>query len=243
MYNLIDTHFHLDFYKNHDDIYHYFNDRKIYVLCVTNQPEVFETCVNMYGLSKYVKFAIGYNPKLVGDVPFSINAFDRNIVKTDYIGEVGLDFKTTNLNYKEKQLEIFNYISNVAAKTNKLMTVHCYRAEEEIFATLKQNGNRKVIIHWYTGDIKWAEKLIELGCFFSVNMNMLMNNKTIDIIKKIPKTRLLIESDGPFSKINGKGYIPEKLEDIYTLLAATIKETDITKLVFDNFKTLLLLNK
>ncbi len=28
MYNLIDTHFHLDFYKNHNEIYNYFNNKK-----------------------------------------------------------------------------------------------------------------------------------------------------------------------------------------------------------------------
>lgn len=241
MYNLIDTHFHLDFYKNHNEVYRYFNDRKIYVLCVTNQPEVFETCVNMYGISKYVKFAIGYNPKMVDDIPFSIKSFERNIVKTDYIGEVGLDFTITDLNNRKKQLEIFDYISIIAAKTNKLMTVHCNKAVEDIFKTIKQNGNKKVIIHWYTGDMKWAEKLLELGCFFSVNMNMLMNKKTLNIIKEIPKARLLIESDGPFSKINGKGYIPEKLGDIYSMLALTIKESDINKLILENFKNLLLI--
>lgn len=241
MYNLIDTHFHLDFYKNHNEVYHYFNERKIYVLCVTNRPEVFETCINMYGLSKYVKFAIGYNPKIIANVPFSIKSFERNIVKTDYIGEVGLDFKTVDLNMKKKQIEIFDYISIMAAKTNKLMTIHCNRAEEEIFTTIKQNGNRKVIIHWYTGDMKWSEKLLELGCFFSVNMNMLMNKKTLDIIKEIPKTRLLIESDGPFSKIKGKRYMPENLGDIYSMLASTIKESDINKLIFENFKNLLLI--
>ncbi|HGM3813874.1 TPA: hypothetical protein ACKOTN_003843, partial [Clostridioides difficile] len=89
MYNLIDTHFHLDFYKNHNEIYNYFNNKKIYVLCVTNQPEVFETCMNIYGSSKYVKFAIGYNPKIINDIPFSKKSFNRNIVKTEYIGEVG----------------------------------------------------------------------------------------------------------------------------------------------------------
>lgn len=73
MYNLIDTHFHLDFYKNHNEIYNYFNNKKIYVLCVTNQPEVFETCMNIYGSSKYVKFAIGYNPKIINNIPFSKN--------------------------------------------------------------------------------------------------------------------------------------------------------------------------
>ncbi len=241
MYNLIDTHFHLDFYKNHNEIYNYFNNKKIYVLCVTNQPEVFETCMNIYGSSKYVKFAIGYNPKIINNIPFSKKSFNRNIVKTEYIGEVGLDFKNVNSINREKQLEIFDYISSMAAKSNKLLNIHCNKAEEETFTILKKNGNKKVIIHWYTGDIKYAEKLSDLGCYFSINMNMLKNKRTLEIIKRIPKTRLLIESDGPFSKINGKKYEPEGLIDIYSMLASTIDEADINKLIFNNFRNLLLI--
>ncbi|MBT2157725.1 TatD family hydrolase [Clostridioides difficile] len=72
--------------------------------------------MNIYGSSKYVKFAIGYNPKIINNIPFSKKSFNRNIVKTEYIGEVGLDFKNVNSINREKQLEIFDYISSMAAK-------------------------------------------------------------------------------------------------------------------------------
>ena len=36
--HLIDTHFHLDYYKEHQKIYDGINERKQYTLCMTNSP-------------------------------------------------------------------------------------------------------------------------------------------------------------------------------------------------------------
>ena len=63
MINLIDTHFHLDFYKNHKEIYNDINKLHQYTLCVTNSPEVYEECQKVYFNTKYLKFALGFNPK------------------------------------------------------------------------------------------------------------------------------------------------------------------------------------
>jgi len=241
MYNFIDTHFHLDFYRDHKKIFEELNKKKIYTLCVTNQPEVFESCANIYGVSKYVKFAIGYNPKICSDTPFSKDSFLRNIVKTNYVGEVGLDFYSISEDIRKKQIDIFRYISNYASVNNKLMTVHCNKAEEELYSILKSNGNKKVIIHWFSGTEEWADRFIELGCYFSVNMNMLKNSKTKYIIQKLPVDRILVESDGPFSKVNGKRYNYNYLPLIYEELAQVINCHSINQIVFDNFKEILLL--
>jgi len=39
--NLIDTHFHLDFYRDHKYWYDYINQNRQYTLCVTNTPGVY----------------------------------------------------------------------------------------------------------------------------------------------------------------------------------------------------------
>ena len=54
MINLIDTHFHLDFYKDHKEIYKKINELKQYTICVTNSPEVYEECQRIYFNTKYV---------------------------------------------------------------------------------------------------------------------------------------------------------------------------------------------
>ena len=78
--HLIDTHFHLDYYKNHEYWYNQINKLQQYTLCVTNSE------------TKYVKFALGYNPQQSLKVDFSKSTFLHELSTTQYVGEVGLDY-------------------------------------------------------------------------------------------------------------------------------------------------------
>lgn len=60
-------------------------------------------------------------------------------------------------------------------------------------------------------------------------------------IRLIPREKILVESDGPYSKIDGKKYQPSYLLREYELIAKALKEPDLIKLVYSNFKTLLTL--
>ena len=62
MIGLIDTHFHLDMYKNYNEIFQYLEVEKQYTLCMTNSPGVFLSCRDLFQNSKYVKFALGFHP-------------------------------------------------------------------------------------------------------------------------------------------------------------------------------------
>lgn len=73
------------------------------------------------------------------------------------------------------------------------------------------------------------EKFIELGCFFSVNSNMIRSNTGKQIINQIPINRIFVESDGSFTKVLGRKYTVEKLSVIYEELAYVkkIDEVDV----------------
>jgi TatD DNase family protein len=62
MSRLIDTHFHLDHYRNHAMLFNKINELKHYTLCMTNNPGVFLSCKSMYPETKYIKFALGAHP-------------------------------------------------------------------------------------------------------------------------------------------------------------------------------------
>ena len=57
MIKLIDTHFHLDYYRNHAQLYKTINNLEQYTLCMTNSPGVFVSCKKIYRETKYLKFA------------------------------------------------------------------------------------------------------------------------------------------------------------------------------------------
>lgn len=64
--------------------------------------------------------------------------------------------------------------------------------------------------------------------------------KNMDVLKTIPKDRLLIESDGPYSKVNGKKFLPSLLREEYELIAKSLDEPELIRVIFNNFKNLLL---
>lgn len=64
--------------------------------------------------------------------------------------------------------------------------------------------------------------------------------KNRNIVNIIPKDRLLIESDGPYTKVNGKRFLPSLLLEEYELIAKSINEPELICVVYSNFKNLLL---
>lgn len=239
MNNLIDTHFHLDYYRNHSQIYDDINRLEQYTLCVTNLPEVFESCIEMYKETKYIKFAVGYNPQMVISDKFDKTSFLRGVHKTKYIGEVGLDFSKQYEEYKSKQIVIFDYICKVAANKNRIITIHSRKAEKEVLALLKKNKVKYAIIHWYTGEVSLVKEFIKEGYYFSINPSMLKSLTGKKIITEIPMDRVLVETDGPLCKISGKKIEPSNLVDVYKKINDIYGISNSNEIVYSNFKRLL----
>lgn len=236
MYGLIDSHFHLDMYKNYNDIFQYLEKERQYTLCMTNSPGVFLSCQELFSNSKYVKFALGFHP-LNSDLTMrDMTDFKYLLKQTNYVGEIGLDFTQNKGIQKEEQINFFDEIMSICSKYNKLMSIHIRGAEEEALDIISKYKSQRCIIHWYTGSTRIQKDFIKLGCYFSVNANMLQN---MEVVRAIPKDKFLIESDGPYSRVDGKRYIPQLLLKEYQIIARAINEPDLIKIVYSNFKRLL----
>lgn len=236
MQGLIDTHFHLDMYRDYVELYKYIVQEKQYTLCVTNSPGVFLSCKKIFEESKYIKFALGFHP-LEGDLKKKdLDDFMYLLPKTEYVGEIGLDFCGKKGLSKETQVEYFDKIVEVCAKKNKIMSVHIRGADKEALQIIARWRPRRCILHWFTGNIQELQEFVNLGCYFSVNSSMLRN---MDKIKAIPIEKLLVESDGPYSKVDGIKYRPSYLLREYELIARALEEPDLIGLVYSNFKSLL----
>ena len=237
MQGLIDTHFHLDMYKNYNEIYKMIVAEKQYTLCMTNSPGVYLSCKNIFGDNKYIKFALGFHPLNTDLKEKDLRDFMKMLQWTEYVGEIGLDYtKSTGIN-KDQQIKRYKKIVEACTEKNKVMSVHIRGAEEITLKILGKYCPRRCILHWYTGNVELQKEFIRLGCYFSVNASMVKN---MDVVNKIPKNRLLIESDGPYSKVNGKKFSPTLLLEEYELIAKSLNEPELIRVVFDNFKNLLL---
>jgi len=81
----------------------------------------------------------------------------------------------------------------------------------------------------------------DMGCYFSINTEMMKNDKHIKMIRSLPIDRLLTETDGPFTQINGNPSSPTDITDTIKLLSniLEIKEDDIALQIRNNVSNLL----
>lgn len=238
MSNLIDFHFHIDYYEDYKKKYEDINKNKIYTLCVTNMPELYGAIRDIFEETKYIKFALGFNPQLAESDKFNKKIFNKYLEGAKYIGEVGLDYSNRCINSKEKQIEIFEYICSSVSDKNKILSVHSRNSEDDVLEILSKNNIKNAVFHWYTGKLTTLDKIIDRGYYFSINYEMLKSKKGLSIIKRIPLDRILVESDGPFTKIENKVSEPKNLHLIYEKLNV-ILSVDSKNIVNDNFKSLL----
>ncbi len=236
---LIDTHFHLDYYRNHKQIYDLINHLEQYTLCMTNSPGIYVSCKKLYQETEYIKFALGFHPRerSLSDKDFSDFIILAN--QANYIGEVGMDFSSDTYISRPLQIDYFEKIVKLCARRNILMSTHLRKSENEAIEILKKYHPQKCIIHWFTGSVSQLNQLISLGCYFSINANMIQSRSTSKKILQIPKDRILVESDGPFTKVNGTKYSPEYLRKEYSIIKKYLNNINFNDEVLANFSSLL----
>jgi TatD DNase family protein len=123
----------------------------------------------------------------------------------------------------------------------KVLTVHSVRASKTVLDLVEENlpaGTGKVVLHWFTGSKSEARRAAELGCYFSVNSQMMRNEKGRELIGSLPLDRLLTETDGPFTQVNGRPASPSDIGHTVEALATLYRKTpaEIGALVRDNLK-------
>ncbi|MEK6265681.1 MAG: TatD family hydrolase [Clostridium sp.] len=237
----IDAHTHLDFFNiKIDDAINQINNLKILTIANSMDIESYLKNKEYSQRSQYIKAtfgihpwkAVGYKGELEDLIPF--------IEESELIGEIGLDFIwVEDKSTYEAQRKIFNFILVESIKRNKVISIHTKGAEEEIYNILKSYSYCKVIIHWYSGDIKTLDKLIELGCYFTISVDLGYSKLTEEILARIPIDRLLVETDGPAALewVNGDYGYPRVIIDVIKNVSERkiISPDRLLKILEENF--------
>lgn len=231
MINYFDTHCHVDLAEDRKSMVNQINQQRIYTLAVTNLPSLFEKNRATIPETKYLKHALGYHPELIFQFPNQLKKFQSQISKTRYIGEVGIDASNRNKHSLVTQIEVFERILQMTtSESNKILTIHSRKAEKKVLELLKQYRDGKKILHWFQGDESDIEEAIKLECYFSFNLKMLSTRKGKLLIKKIPPSRILLESDFPFTVEKSV----ELQRNYYqSIIDGLVKEIGIDKKVFE----------
>lgn len=237
MLNIYDTHFHLDLQKSKIEALKEIERNKIYTIAVTNLPPLYEKLKNEVD-NKYVRVALGFHPELLNQYQKYIPKMWGLLHDSKYIGEVGIDLKTSK-DSKNLQVSFFaELISRCNDYGNKVLTIHSRMAAAEVVSIIGDSFNGKIILHWYSGSKQVLLNAINNGYYFSVNHAMLNSESGRKIIANIPNDKLLIETDSPFVSMDGSNYsqlsqIKQTMESL--ALIKNININTLNSLLWQNF--------
>ncbi|HBF43468.1 MAG TPA: hydrolase TatD [Desulfobacteraceae bacterium] len=116
-------------------------------------------------------------------------------------GEIGLDFYRRHSS-PEEQSGVFSRQLEIAAELGLPVIIHDREAHDNVLTILKRmgKGERKGVIHCFSGDIDLAMAFIELGYYISIPGTVTYKNasQVKKVAYSIPLESMLIETDAPF---------------------------------------------
>jgi TatD DNase family protein len=186
---------------------------------------------------------LGYHPELVHKFKDQFELFKELLDETRYIGEIGIDnLRKTSEDFNCQKLIFEKIISACAEKKDKILSIHSRGAEKEVISIIGNRFPGKVILHWYSGSISELNKAVSFGFYFSINSSMTQSKNGINIIRKIPNDRLLLESDSPFIGVNRESIVPIDMSLMVKEIAAIkrLSFVDFKIILKENFKNLIL---
>ncbi|MDY2632113.1 MULTISPECIES: TatD family hydrolase [unclassified Clostridium] len=241
----IDCHTHLDFFEDKiEEAISDINDNKILTIANSMNIESYIKNKEYSKKSEFIMPCFGIHPWKAAEYKEDLQELIPYIEESEIIGEIGLDYLwVEDKSTFEPQRRIFYFMLEESIKRNKVISLHTKDAEEEIYEALKKYNYNKAIIHWYSGDINTLEKLIDLGCYFTISVDIGYSEKTYEVLSRIPIDKLLIETDGPTALewVNGEYGYPSEIIKVYEKVAQ-FKDVNVNEflvIVEENFKRLL----
>ena len=239
---MYDSHCHLDLMDNMTSIVQSLEKENVGILSVGTTPRAYLKEVEMFGDVKNIHVALGLHPQLVGSGYDDIELFESLVQQCHYIGEVGLDFSKEYITNKDQQIEIFKRVLLCCERSgNKVVSIHSLKSAGTVLKTLSQlrlDNKNIYILHWFTGSIAQMQNAVDMGCFFSINPKMLKTKSGINLIKKIPPNKILLETDAPFSvKLQSTKQLDDMLQNMIDNISM-LKGMDMKNQLTENEKNI-----
>ena len=128
------------------------------------------------------------------------------------IGEFGLDYDRLHFADKETQLIAFEaQLDKVVGKFGKgcgeinplPLFLHCRASGDDfiLLITKYRNNFNNGVVHSFTGTWEECSSLLDLGMHIGINGCSLKTEENLEVAKKIPLDRILIETDCPYCEV------------------------------------------
>jgi TatD DNase family protein len=251
---LTDTHCHLDFNKFDEDreavIQRAFEAGVIRILIPALDHESSRSAINLAESYPQLYAAVGFHPTDLDK--FSEEAFEEikrlaGHPKVVAIGEIGIDYYwVKGREERTFQLEALRRHLSFAASVNKPAVIHMREENDawldqasldlirilnewhqELRAQNHPLAERPGVLHSFNGNLETAQKALALNFYIGITGPVTYKNAEVkrNIVKQLPLTKLLIETDAPFlTPVPHRGkrnepafvnYIADKIAEIH----------------------------
>lgn len=207
---MIDFHCHLDLYPDPHAVARECIDRGLYVLSVTTTPSAWAGTAGLATDAPRIRTALGLHPQLAHERKQELPLFEQLIEKTRYVGEIGLDGAPEFKRHWDDQMLVFTRTLDICLSVGgRVLSLHSRRAAGAVLDEIESRPSVGTpILHWFSGNRSELDRANALGCWFSVGPSMLRGQKGRELVSRMPRDRVLTESDGPFAQIDGHSVWP-----------------------------------
>jgi TatD DNase family protein len=229
---IIDTHCHLDFPEFNTDREAVINRAKesgvLYMINVASNLKGSRESVKLSSEYDNIFASVGIHPHHADEV--NEDALDEITTllknkKVVAIGEVGLDyFKSPSS--RQNQKKVFVDFINIAKEYQLPLIIHNRESFPDTLDIIKTECTFPVkgVMHCFSGDESALSNVLDLGLSVSFTCNLTFKNasKLREVVKFVPKDRLLLETDAPFlapQKYRGKRNEPSYIAELRNILA------------------------
>jgi TatD DNase family protein len=239
---MIDFHCHLDLYPEPKILIARCEREGTHVLSVTTTPSAWRGTTALSEGSKYVHAALGLHPELAHERRFELELFDQLLAETKYVGEIGLDHtRGTENRWSDQRAVLQHILASCQAAGGRILSIHSRRAATDVLNLLEAFPQAGIpVLHWFSGNYSELSKAERLGCWFSVGPAMLRGDRGRALASRMPRDRVLTESDGPFARVDQRAAEPADIELAIRELANIwgVDETEVNERLLQNFQRL-----
>lgn len=233
---MIDTHAHLDFFENPDEIVERAKEKQVENIMIAGVgPDKFHEIINLVDKFEGVYGSLGVHPE---DIDKFTPQVLREIVnlsthpKIRAIGEIGLDYYW-NKDNKEKQITLFKAQLELAEALGLPVMVHDREAHADTMSILDAYNLKNVILHCFSGSVEMALQCVLKGYYLGIGGVVTFKNAKVikEVVKEVPLASIVLETDCPYltphpfrGEQNEPSYIPLIAREVANLKDISLDE-------------------
>ncbi len=170
------------------------------IVCVGEDLADAQKNLELAARYRMIRAAAGLYPTLLDlDLAAKMSQFIRDHAnRLIAIGEVGLDYWMVKPEPdREIQREIFRRFIALSNELGLPLNVHSRSAGGQTVSMLLECSAARVQLHAFDGRFATAGPALEAGFFFSVPPSVVRSEQKKKLVKKLPLSSLLVETDSP----------------------------------------------